>query len=200
MSRANHVRKTTVYLCLAGAMALAFPFLARAQTPIDAFITTVTDGIAGIHAQAGGDADKTLAGCGDFLGRVLNLPAMAKTAARDGWEQMSADQRDAYQTAFARRLAAECARALADYKGEAITLAGVRTMASGDRLATLRLGPPERARMIAWQLRGAKDDTLTAVDVIFEGHSAMIKAHDDFLTVLRANRGNIDAVIESLRK
>ena len=26
------------------------------------------------------------------------------------------------------------------------------------------------------------------------------KAHDDFVGVLRANRGNIDAVIESLRK
>jgi ABC-type transporter MlaC component len=51
--------------------------------------------------------------------------------------------------------------------------------------------------MIAWQLRG---DAPSAVDVLFEGHSAMIKAHDDFLTVLRANRGNIDAVIESLRK
>ena len=38
------------------------------------------------------DAAKTLAGCSDFLGRVLNLPAMAKNAARDGWEQMSAAQ------------------------------------------------------------------------------------------------------------
>ena len=200
MHRAIHVRKTTIYLCLAGALALACAFPARAETPVDAFVAKVTDGIAGIHTQAGGDPEKTLAGCSDFLGRVLNLPAMAKTAARDGWEQMSAEQRDAYQAAFARRLAAECARALASYKGEAITLAGVRTMSGGDRLATLRLGPPESARMIAWQLRGAKDEAPTAVDVIFEGHSAMIKAHDDFLSVLRANHGNIDAVIESLRK
>ena len=200
MRRAIHVRKTTVYLCLAGAVALASALPARAETPIDAFVAKVTDGIAGINAQAGGDAEKTRAGCGDFLGRVLDLPAMAKTAARDGWEKMSAEQRDAYQAAFARRLAAECARALASYKGEAITLAGVRTMPGGDRLATLRLGPPESARMIAWQLRGAKDEAPTAVDVIFEGRSAMIKAHDDFLTVLRANHGNIDAVIESLRK
>ena len=159
----------------------------------------MTDGIAGIHAQAGGDAAKTLAGCDDFLGRVLDLPAMAKSAARDAWERMSAEQRDAYAKAFARRLAAECARESAKYKGEPITLAGVRKMANGDKLATIRLGPPERARMIAWQLRGA-GDAPSAVDVVFEGRSAVIKAHDDFLSVLRANRGNIDAVIESLRK
>jgi len=199
MHRAIHLRKTAVYLCVAGAVALALPLAARAQAPIDAFVTKVTDGISGIHAQAGGDAAKTVAGCSDFLGRVLNLPAMAKIAARDGWEQMSAEQHDAYQKAFAQRLAAECARELAKYNGEPITLAGVRNMAGGDKLATVRLGPPESARMIAWQLRGS-NDALAAVDVVFEGHSVMIKAHDDFLVVLRANHGNIDAVIESLRK
>jgi ABC-type transporter MlaC component len=112
---------------------------------------------------------------------------------------MSAEQRDAYEKAFSKRLATECARELAKYKGEPITLAGVRNVANGEKLATIRLGPPEKARMIAWQLRGT-GETLTAVDVIFEGHSAMINAHDDFLRVLRANRGNIDAVIESMRK
>jgi ABC-type transporter MlaC component len=197
MTRTIHLRKAAIYLSVAGALALGQPFAARAQAPIDAFVAKVTDGITGIHAQAGDDDAKTLAGCGDFLGRVLNLPAMAKSAARDAWERMSAEQRDAYEKALAKRLAAECARELAKYKGEPITLAGVRNMANGDKLATIRLGPPERAHMIAWQLRG---DAPSAVDVLFEGHSAMIKAHDDFLTVLRANRGNIDAVIESLRK
>jgi ABC-type transporter MlaC component len=199
MIRAIPLRKTAVYLCAAGALTLALPLGGRAQAPIDAFVSKVTEGISGIHAQAGGDAAKTLAGCGDFLGRVLNLPAMAKNAARDGWEQMSAEQHDAYEKAFARRLAAECARELAKYNGEPITLAGVRNMTGGDKLATIRLGAPENARMIAWQLRGP-DDALAAVDVVFEGHSVMIKAHDDFLGVLRANHGNIDAVIESLRK
>ncbi len=199
MSRTIHAYKTAIYLCVAGALALAPASRALAQRPVAAFVCKVSDGISGIHAGAGGDAAKTLAGCGDFLGQVLNLPAMAKTAARDGWEQMSAEQRAAYEKAFAQRLATECARELAKYNGEAITLAGVRNMPNGDKLATVRLGPPENARMIAWQLRGP-NDALAAVDVIFEGHSAMIKAHDDFIGVLRANHGNIDAVIESLRK
>ena len=197
MIQAIHLRKSAICLSVAGALAL--PFSARAQSPIDAFVAKVTDGITGIHTQAGGDAAKTLTGCSDFLASVLDLPAMAKTAGRDGWEKMSAEQRDAYEKAFSKRLATECARELAKYKGEPITLAGVRNVANGEKLATIRLGPPEKARMIAWQLRGT-GETLTAVDVIFEGHSAMINAHDDFLRVLRANRGNIDAVIESMRK
>ena len=198
MSRTNHVRKTTVYLTVVGALAFALAGAARAQTPVDAFVAKVTEGIAGIHAQAGGDAAKTVAGCSDFLGGVLNLPAMAKTAARDGWEQMTAEQHDAYEKAFAQKLATECARELAKYNGEPITLAGVRNM-GGDKLATVRLGTPEKARMIAWQLRGT-GDTVSGVDVLFEGHSVMIKAYGDFRAALRANRGNFDAVIESLRK
>ena len=199
MHRAIDLRKTAACLCVAGALALAPPLAAHAQSPVDAFVTKVTDGISGIHAQADGDAAKRLAGCSDFLGRVLDLPAMAKNAARDGWERMSAEQRDAYAKVFAQRLTAECARELAKYNGEPITLAGVRNMANGDKLATVRLGPPEKARMIAWQLRGS-NDALAAVDVLFEGHSVMIKAYGDFRAALRANRGNIDAVIESLRK
>src|SRR5215813_4644552 len=128
MNRAIHLRKTAACLCVAGA--LASPLAARAQAPIDAFVAKVTEGISGIHAQAGGDAAKTTAGCTDFLARVLDLPAMAKTAARDAWERMSAEQRDGYEKAFTKRLSTECARELAKYKGEPITLAGVRNIGS----------------------------------------------------------------------
>lgn len=199
MGRVIRASKVALYLSIASA-ALVSPVLAQSPAAINGVIARISDGIAAIHTQAEGDAARTLAGCGDFLGRVLDLPAMAKAAGRDAWEQMSADQRASFQAAFAQRLASDCARELAKYKGETITLAGVRTTTDGDRLATLRLGPPENARMIAWRLRGTKDDTFSAIDVIFEGHSAMIKAHDDFAAVLQATHGDINAVIESMRK
>jgi ABC-type transporter MlaC component len=200
MGRAIRGSKVALYLSIAAAAALARPIFAQSPTAIDAVVTRISDGIAAIPAQAGGDAARTLAGCGDFLGRVLDLAAMAKAASEDAWEHMSATQRDDYQAAFAQRLASECARELADYKGEAITLAGIRTTPDGDKLATLRVGAPEHARMIAWRLRGAKDETYSAVDVIFEGRSAVIKAHDDFAAVLQATHGDLDAVIGSMRK
>ena len=72
-------------------------------------------------------------------------------------------------------------------------------MANGDKLATVRLGPPESARMIAWQLRGAGDA------LVGSRRDVRRPQRDDqgvrrFRRVLRANRGNIDAVIELLRK
>lgn len=200
MGRAIRASKVALYLSVASISALASPLLAQSPAAIDAMIARISDGIAAIHTQAEGDAARTLAGCGDFLGRILNLPAMAQAASEDAWDRMSAAQRDGYQAAFTQRLASECARDLADYKGEPITLAGIRTTPDGDKLATLRLGAPESTRMIAWRLRGASDDTFLAVDVIFEGHSAVAKARADFAAVLQATHGDLEAVIESMRK
>ena len=48
----------------------------------------------GLTAIPTGDKDKTIAGCRDFLGRVLNLSAMAQAASRDAGPRMTAAQHD----------------------------------------------------------------------------------------------------------
>ena len=182
-------------LALAGVLALASP--AQAQSTVEAFVAKVSDGLKAIPAQAGGDKDKAIAGCRDFLGKLLNIQSMAQAATGEAWQRMSPAQRANYQEAFTQHLASECARDLADYKGEEITLAGVRATPDGDKLATLRLGAPANAKMIAWRLHG-RDAAYTAIDVIFEGHSAVADAHDKFTAVMRATHGDLEAVVKAL--
>jgi ABC-type transporter MlaC component len=153
-----------------------------------------------IPTGANGDAVKILAGCRDLLGRVLNLETMARAATEKAWDRMSVAQREAYQAAFADQLAAECARELAGYDGEPIRLAGVRSTQDGDKLATLRVGAAENAKMIAWRLRGAGSDTWSAVDVIWEGHGAIANARAEFAAGLQGAKGDIDALIRRMRK
>ena len=198
MGRAERTLKIVTCLLVAGAAALALTQPAHAQTTVDAFVAQVSDGLKAIPAQAAGDKNKAIAGCRDFLSHVLNLPAMAQAASRDAWPRMSPAQRDEYQAAFTQHLATECAKEFTDYNGEAITLAGVRTTPEGDKLATLRLGTPANARMITWRLRG-HDDQYTAVDVIFEGHSAVVEAHDQFTLIMHATHGDVDAVIKAVK-
>ena len=148
LGRGVSLRKALVGLWIVGAAAaLATPVGAQSQeqpqaqpqTSVDAFMTEIGDSMRAIHTRANGDAAQVVAGCRDFLGRVLNLETMARAVTEAAWERMSVAQREAYQAAFADRLASECARALADYKGEAITLAGVRatpdTTVTVDRVA-----------------------------------------------------------------
>ena len=198
MGRIVRVSKAAACWALALAGVLAVASAAQAQSTVEAFVAKVSDGLKAIPAQAGGDKAKQVAGCRDFLTGLLNLQSMSQAASGDAWPRMSVAQRTEYQDAFTQHLATECARELADYKGEEITLAGVRTTPDGDKLATLRLGAPANARMIAWRLRG-HDAAYAAVDVIFEGHSAVVEAHDQFTVILRATRGDVDAVIKAVK-
>ena len=198
MGRAERTLKIVTCLLVAGAAALALPRPARAQTTVDAFVTQVSDGLKAIPAQSDGDQAKAITGCRDFLTRLLNMQAMSQAASGDAWPRMSAAQRTDYQDAFTQHLATDCAQELAGYKGEAITLMGVRTTPEGDKLATLRLGTPANARMITWRLRG-RDPAYTAVDVIFEGHSAVVEAHDQFHVIMNATHGDVEAVIKAVK-
>jgi ABC-type transporter MlaC component len=167
---------------------------------IDEVVAEIATNIRNIRADAAGDATKILAGCRDLLGRTLDVTAVAQAATEDAWSRMSATQREAYQAGVTQRFAAECARQLANYKGEAIELAGIRPTSGGDRLATQRLGEGNETKMIAWRLRRAPDGKFRAVDVIWEGHSAVAKAHEEFAAGLQSAHGNVDALIESMRK
>jgi ABC-type transporter MlaC component len=200
MGRAIRTKNVAGYLLLASALALAIPTSAQSQGAIDAFVHEIGDSLRAIQAQANGNAAQLLAGCREFLGRALNLEAMAHAASEETWERMSATQRDGYEAAFAQRLARECARELAGGRSGAVTLAGVRTTQDGDKLATLRVGDADNVRMIAWRLREAGEDKFVATDVIWEGHSAIAKARDDFAATLQGTHGNIDALIEMMRK
>jgi len=198
MGRINRASKAAACSAFALAGALAFASSACAQSTVDAFVAKVSDGLKAIQAQAGDDKAKQVAGCRDFLTSLLNMEAMAQAATKDAWQGMSPAQRNDYQDVFTQHLATECAQKFSGYKGEEIALAGVRTTPEGDRLATLRLGAPANARMIAWRLRG-HDAAYTAVDVIFEGHSAVVEAHDQFTAIMRATHGDVDAVIKALK-
>jgi ABC-type transporter MlaC component len=195
------LRNAAIYLVVAGAaVASAIPAGAQTQNSIDVFMAQIGDSMRAIPTRANGDAALVLAGCRDFLGRVLNLEKMAHAATEGAWNRMSVAQRESYQAAFADRLVSECARELADHKGEAIALAGIRSTTDGDKLATIRIGAAEGAKMIAWRLRKADADTWSAVDVIWEGHSAIAKARDEFAAGLQGANGDIDALIGLMRK
>jgi ABC-type transporter MlaC component len=176
------------------------PAAAHSQASIDTFIAQIGDQMRAIHQRANGNAAQILAGCKDFLGHVLDLKVMAQAASEDAWDRMSVAQRESYQGALSERLVSECAHEFTEYKGEAIVLAGIRSIQNGDKLATLRVGAAEDAKMVAWRLHGAGGDKVSAVDVIWDGHSAVAKARTEFAAGLQGTHGNVDALIELMRK
>ena len=181
----------------AAAAALAGPACAQSQDAIDVFVSSLDDRMHDLHGRANGNAARILAGCRELLPRFLKLDAMAQAAGEDFWNKLSDEQRKTYRAAFADRMVTECGRQFANYKGEDIRELGNRTVAGGDKLVMTRVGRGDDAKQIGWRMRG---DASAAIDVIWEGHSAVAKARTEFAAVLQVANGDMAALIGFMRK
>jgi ABC-type transporter MlaC component len=193
------LRTLVTHFWIAGAAAaLAGPACAQSQAAVDVFVSQLDDTMHELHDKARGNAARIRAGCRDVVGRFLNLEAMAKAAGEDIWDKMSVAQRETYRTAFGDRMVAECGRQFADYRGEDVRELGTRSLSGGDKLVMTRVGRGEDAKMVGWRMHGG--DASAAVDVIWEGNSAVAKARSEFAAVLQGANGNVDALIGFMRK
>ena len=84
--------------------------------------------------------------------------------------------------------------------GEFLTLVGVRTTDSGNLLVTVRAGSQDTGKLSTWRLKNSGPDSLRALDIIVEGRSTIGDTHNEFAAVLRGTNGDIEALIEYLRK
>jgi ABC-type transporter MlaC component len=188
-----------MHLWIAGAAAaLAAPAFAQSQDAVKVFVSQLADTMRELHGRARGNPARIRLGCRDLVGRFFNLEAMAKAAGEEIWGKMSATQRDAYQAAFGDRMVAECARQFANYQGDTIKEINIRSLPGGDTLATTRFGDGEDAKTVGWRLRGGNPSS--AIDVVWDGTSAVAKARSEFAAVLHGANGNVDALIAFMRK
>ena len=103
--------------------------------------------------------------------------------------------------AFERRILSDCLRPIRDYNGEPIELVGVRPASGGEKLAAVRFGPADDpTRIITWRLHGEGADAWKVVDIIVDGRSTIANMRNEFAAVLQSQNGNIDALIEFLRR
>lgn len=171
---------------------------ARAQTDpsINAFVTSFATSIREIHAQMGAGDGKSTERCRALVARAFDLDTMARSALGAAWEKLTPFQRDAYRAAFERRIASDCVRRIREYRGEEMTLLGVRSGEGGDRLAATRFAVRgEAGRILTWRLRPGGSPP-RALDLIVDGRSLLLSAREEYAAVLQSHNGDINALIE----
>jgi ABC-type transporter MlaC component len=180
-------------VCFAGSTASAYAQVDQA----------VADFLGGLNHTvslfAGKGSDGAQAFCGSVINASFDFDAMARETSAGAWDRMSAPQRQAYHTAFLRRVERDCAFMSARSGGEVLRLVGTRTTDGGDRLvATQVTEDGQNGRVIVWRVRPDARKRLRAVDVIVDGRSMAIGIHDEAKAALDRNDGNIDALIKSV--
>lgn len=173
---------------------------APSTATIEAFIARLDGASRAIHENSKKDPALVREGCRALLTEILDLPAMARATNSEIWEQMTPAQREVLGAAFEHRMVSRCVRQFAQYGGETMSLAGVKSISGGDMLATIRLGQRDDAKLVTWRLQNSGADTLRAVDVITEGRSAVSDARNEFAAVLQSVNGDIEALIAFMQK
>jgi len=167
---------------------------------VDAFVAKLDSATRAIHENSKNDHALIREGCRQLLNDMLDLDAMARATNDEMWEKMTAPQRETFRAAFEHRMVGSCVRQLGTYTGETLQLAGVRTTDEGYLLATIRVGSQDDAKLVTWRLRNSGSQNWRAVDVIAEGRSAVLDAHNEFAAVLQSVNGDIEALISFMQK
>ena len=186
--------------CIAAALMALGPMPgARAQSDpaIAEFVARIDHSIRSIAAAPSDEQIRAI--CVSFIRLALNLDAMASAASAGTWDRMTPQQRAGYRTAFERRLARDCIFQNRQYRGESLTVLGVRRGDGGDRLVATQLGrPAQPGRLVIWRLRPGPDRKLRAVDILLDGRSMVISMSDEARSILDRANGDIDALLGSM--
>jgi phospholipid transport system substrate-binding protein len=132
-----------------------------------------------------------------LLASSFDVPAMAEFALGKAWGSTSEEDRKAYLRTFESQAVSEYLRRMKD--GARIEFVGMRAPDHGDLLAANKVSTPGKEEQTwIWKLRPT-GDSWKIVDVLIDGKSAMLEERDTYAEVLKANHGDINALITYIR-
>lgn len=163
------------------------------------FVSRLNAAIKSAVAASGEPAAAALRFCEDISASTLDLDAMMISASAGRYERLNVPHREAYKTAFRRRVIRDCATNAVTYMAGKVELAGVRTLASGEQIVGTR-GQGEAEKIIMWQVRAKEPGRLVVTDVLVEGRSAMLSLREKANLAQEREPGDVDALIGSLER
>lgn len=115
------------------------------------------------------------------------------------WRGASDEQRARYMSLFEQLMVATYAHRFQDYSGEKLEVSGVRMIDESQALVQTTLKRPntDKPLRVDWRVRGTADK-LGVIDIMVEGLSMAQTQRSEFTSVLRANGGDVGALMANL--
>jgi ABC-type transporter MlaC component len=135
--------------------------------------------------------------CRQLLSWAFDVPASAKYVLGSAWGFTSEEDQGAFLRAFEDEIVTEYLHRMKP--GTTVTFIGTRAPVQGDLLAASRVNVPGKPEQTwIWRLR-PEDDSWRIVDVLVNGHSAILQERETYAEVLKANHGDMKALINYVR-
>ena len=116
------------------------------------------------------------------------------------WRTATKEQRSQYQKLFKKMVIEVYSQRFSDYEGQSIEIKSARPEGKHDVLVSSMIIPKNGGKIrLDWRVR-PKKGKYRVVDVIVEGVSMALTQRSDFASVIQRGGGNVDVLLEHLKK
>jgi phospholipid transport system substrate-binding protein len=134
-----------------------------------------------------------------LLTRHADMPAVAAATLGPPWRSATPQQRERFVAAYRAYLARRYGRQFRDYQQSSLAIVRVRDAGNAGVLVETRLSRPGRADIaVDWQV-SERSGQPRVVNLIIEGISMLANERAEIGTMLEAQRGSVDGLIQALR-
>jgi phospholipid transport system substrate-binding protein len=116
------------------------------------------------------------------------------------WRSANDVQKSEYQTLFENMVVNVYSKRFNEYSGQAFSVAGSRREGTKDVIVHSVVDSGSNNIAVDWRLRQKRDGSLKVIDVIVEGVSMSVTQRSDFSAVIQRGGGNIEVLLDHLRK
>jgi len=147
------------------------------------------------------DATAKRKGFDELVSRDFNMRLIGRFVLGRHWRKATDDQKAEYQDLFKHYIIATYQKRIGEYSGENLKIIKAKPINKKEILVNSQIirpaGPPIK---LDWRVRNHKDGSQKIVDIVVENVSMAITHRDEFSAVISKNGGNVDGLIETLRK
>ncbi len=116
------------------------------------------------------------------------------------WRTATPEQRKEYQKLFREMIVKVYSERFRDYEGQRVEARSFRIDGDNDTMVTSFIIPPDGAEIqVDWRVR-YKNSHYQIVDVIVEGVSMSVTQRSDFSSVIQRGGGDVQVLIDHLKK
>ena len=199
MNRKLTRRRLTQALSLAGGGTLLWPLMARAREPVEEFIDTLANQLLQIIITDTSRAEKKEQ-FRAILAEKADIPAIARFSLGRFARQLPARDRIDYYGLVAAYISSIFATHAIGLAGKEVTVTGSIRRSQGESIVSSQVTfASGRSLEVDWRVTEV-NGVYKVFDVSINGIWLAILQRTEFMSVIRRGGGNVDALLEHLRR
>ena len=129
----------------------------------------------------------------------FDIPFISRFVLARYWRSANPTQQQDFLKLFEEVQVLMWSRRFGEYHGERLQIQGANGEGSEWVVDSLVMRPQQSPLPVQWRVHRAEDGKLRITDVMPEGVSMALTHRDEYAAILKANGGNVDALLGSLR-